>query len=96
MSDDLKINYLECDCSSAEHTLRFSYFEDEPDMLFIEPHLNTHENIFQRMWAAIKYTLGYKCKYGHFDSVVVNRDKVRELRNQLDTFLRMTQDEKAK
>lgn len=92
----MKIKYLECDCHSPEHTLRFSYFEDEPDTLFIEPHLYNYQKWYQRLWAAIKYVFGHCSNYGHFDCIVLDIKKSRELAAELDEFIFLAENYNAK
>lgn len=60
--------YFECACHSDEHRLVFSYDPDDdyPDV-FASMFINQYEGFFKRIWIAIKYIFGYKCKYGHFD-----------------------------
>ena len=76
---DQKIKHLDCVCTSPEHTLRFMLDDEE---LYTEVFLNNPNNFFKRMWIAIKYVFGYKCKYGHFDCFVMkpgDEDKLIEL-----------------
>jgi len=83
----VKYKYLECFCSSVEHTLRLSYIEDEPDELYVELQLIYYDGIFARVWAAIKYVLGYSSQSGHFDCIGLDRAEVEKLRDELNMFL---------
>jgi hypothetical protein len=74
---DFKPSYVECDCGSAEHTVRITS-DVEFQSLYIETCLANHSNFFVRVWEAIKYILGYKSKYGMFDCCVLDSDKVNE------------------
>ncbi|MFH1547418.1 MAG: hypothetical protein ABIC57_02940 [bacterium] len=64
-----------CQCFSDEHTLRFSYidnsefpdFPDGEDSFYTSVFLNKYQSIWKRIWIALKYIFGYKCKYGHWD-----------------------------
>jgi hypothetical protein len=47
------MKYLECSCTSPEHTVRFAKDED--------------------------YVFGYKCRYDHFDEVILDREEVKKL-----------------
>ena len=82
-----KVKYLECSCYSAEHTLRFSYDDNDTNELYIEICLYNYNSIFWRALAAIKYVFGYKSRYGHFDCMILERDKVKKLKDELDLFL---------
>ena len=63
--------YFECRCSSPEHTLRFSYDEDE-DFPCVYVHVFLSNGPwYKRVWDALKYVFGYKCRYGHFDEFLL-------------------------
>ena len=60
--------YFECECRSEEHALRFAYTsmpDDQPEV-YVSTFMD-NSGFFSRVWRAIRYVLGYKCKYGHFD-----------------------------
>lgn len=59
--------YLECQCGSNEHTLRFvlSLDEEGPE-IYTSVFLGSYPWGWKRLWTAIKYLFGYKCKYGHW------------------------------
>lgn len=73
MKEDFR--YLECECSTPEHTVRFLRDEDYTYITFF---LGTGP-WYKRVVTAVKYVFGYKCRYGHFDEVILGSDKVREL-----------------
>jgi hypothetical protein len=83
--------FFECACYSDEHTLRFSYDPDENEM-FTSVFLNQYRNIFKRLWIALKYVFGYKCKYGHWDCFLMRPEDAERLKRLLD---RMSQGAKA-
>lgn len=82
----MNIEYLECSCYSDEHRLVMSYDEE-----YNEIHISfflRHYTFFRRIWIAIKYIFGYKCKYGHWDCFLLNpKDKNRfiEILNKIRT-----------
>lgn len=63
--------YFECRCHSPEHVLRFVLFgPSEPEVCvytFLRP-----DSFFKRVWNAVKYVFGYKCRYGHFDEFLMD------------------------
>jgi hypothetical protein len=66
--------FFECACHSDEHTLRFSFIpSDDPldNEVYSSVFLNQYHSFFGRLWVAIKYLFGYKCKYGHFDCFIL-------------------------
>ena len=82
-----KKKYFECDCFSIEHIFRISYFSDDPDEIYLEPHLSNSNGFFTRILVAIKYIFGHRSKYGDFDSVILNVPKVVELHKCLGDFI---------
>jgi hypothetical protein len=68
----MKQHYFECDCHTPEHVIRFSY-DDEDGDLYTEVFLS-HKVWYKRIWTAIKYVFGYKCKYGHFDCTLIRKE----------------------
>lgn len=40
-----------------------------------------------RIKPATKYLFGYRCRYGHWDCVLLDRDKAEALRDFIDEFL---------
>ena len=81
--------YFECDCHDNEHLLRFSiwYDEDVPECeIYAHFFLNTH-GFFKRIWIALKYVFGYKCRYGHWNEWIISRDDTEKLRNFCDKMI---------
>jgi hypothetical protein len=72
-----------CKCANVEHQIIFSYFEDEPD-IYMSIHLVPESNIFKRIWNGIKYIFGYKCRYGHFDELIISTKDIPKLEKILD------------
>ena len=72
-----KAEYFECKCDSSEHTLRFVY-DDEDDEIYTQVFLHA-PSFFQRVWQAIKYVFGYKCKYGHWDCTLLKKEDIPKL-----------------
>jgi len=75
----MKSEYFECECLGDEHTLRFIYDEQDND-LYATIFLNQYRSIWKRLWVAIKYAFGYKCKYGHWDIWTLKREDCKRLR----------------
>ena len=83
---------MTCCCHSRDHELWFGMYsgiEDFP-MLTTDVHLSHNRGIFKRIWYAIRYVLGWKCRYGCFDSFEwdpnVDLSEVRKLRKLLADF----------
>lgn len=77
-----EFQYLECSCTSPEHTVRFA--KDE-EFLYMTFFLECSP-WYRRLWNAVKYVFGYKCRYGHFDEVVLGREEAGRLLEILGKF----------
>lgn len=73
MQSKVDTEFFECICLSDEHTLKFTLdFYDPNDIeLYTSVFLSQCHNLFGRLWIAIKYVFGYKCKYGHWDYTIL-------------------------
>lgn len=76
----MEIYYVECDCYSEEHTLRFIIDDDkEYPALHTITFMQTG-TFFARLWNAIRYICGRKCRYGHFNCFTTDEPmKLRRL-----------------
>src|SRR5574337_647269 len=72
-----------CACFSDEHTLHFDYDEEYGDLV-VSVHLRTYRNIFKRIWVAIKYVFGYRCKYGEWDETIIRWEDIPKLQKLLE------------
>jgi len=75
--------YFECACFSDEHTLKFTY-DPEVNELYTSVYLHQYGNLFRRLWVALKYVLGYRSKYGHWDCFLLRPEDAGRLRALLD------------
>jgi hypothetical protein len=66
-------HYFECDCYSDEHVFKFTLDKDDADF-----YLHVFLNDFDR-W--------YKCKYGHWDVTMLDKEDVERLRDLCDKAL---------
>lgn len=76
MSEEL-IETMVCECSSMEHIVTFTYWDDEPEV-YLNVHL-ANGTFFQRLKYAIKYLFGYRCKYGAFDEIILGQKHYSQL-----------------
>ncbi len=72
-----------CKCESMEHQVVFNY-DDEDNQLYMHVYLADYKNFWQRVVAGIGYIFGYKCKYGHFDCVILKDGDVPKIKEILD------------
>jgi len=80
--------FIRCDCHSPEHQFILEYWpDDDPGEMYLSIHLVTWKNILRRAWVAILYILGRRSRYGHWDEVIINREKAIEIGEFLDEFI---------
>lgn len=84
----MKREYIECQCSTIEHTLRFTW-DDGPDWpdIYVDVYLNQHYGFFKRFWYGMKYIFGYKSVYGHFDETTLSYEQIEQLRSMCERWL---------
>jgi len=82
--------YFECACFSDEHTLKMTLDADPqyPDV-YTSVFLNDYQNIFKRIWIAIKYIFGYKCKYGHWDCFTLQQEDADRMINLIQEYKKL-------
>lgn len=74
--------YYQCACYSDEHMVKvYQDFEDNQVYLIIALR---KFGFFRRLWAGIKYILGYECKFGHFDEFIFQSEDVTCFRKVLE------------
>jgi hypothetical protein len=78
--------YFECECHSDEHIFKFTLDKDDADF-YLSVFLNNPDRWYKRVWKAIKYMMGYKCKYGHWDSTMLDLEDVIRLRDLCDKVI---------
>ncbi len=61
---------LICSCHSTEHQVVIMY-DDEDNNAYLHIFLS-ERRFFKRLLYGIKYIFGYKCKYGHWDEIILN------------------------
>ena len=77
--------FFECQCGSDEHTLRFTYDKEEHE-IYTSIFLCDWQRWYKRLWVALKYALGYKCKYGHWDNWLMRDDDVGRFKEMIEKF----------
>jgi len=81
--------HFDCQCSSPEHIIRFVYsppFKDDGPEIYTEVQLCQPRNFFEKIWVALKYIFGYKCKYGHWDCWIMKSEDLSRFKDMLDRF----------
>lgn len=83
--------YVECACHSDEHMHKYTFWWDDPGypVIYVTHFLNAR-GFWSRIWTAIKYICGYKCKYGHFDeSIIDDIETATQIRDMLNQFINL-------
>jgi hypothetical protein len=75
--------FFECACGSDEHTLRFT-LDKEDNLIYTSIFLNYPSSFLGRIWLALKYIFGYKCKCGHWDCWILRKEDAQRLKNMLN------------
>lgn len=84
--EPMQTSYYECQCADPEHTLRFVY-DPEENELYTEIHLTQYRNMLKRIFMAIKYIFGYKCRYGCFDCWMLKNEDCKGIKNLLNKVI---------
>lgn len=84
--------FFECICGMDEHTLRFKLESYDPmDVeLYTSVFLSQYHSFFGRLWLAIKYLFGYKCRYGHWDCSVIKLEDADRLIALLEKYKKLS------
>ncbi len=75
----MSTEFFECQCRSDEHTLKFileQYSDDSNDLEIYTSVFLYEGSWWQRLWIAVKYVFGYKCRYGHWDNFIMRHEDV--------------------
>jgi len=76
-----------CACHSAEHNLQLAYYDDADDWeLFVSVHL-VSRGLLSRLWTAIRYVFGYRCRYGEWEELLIGTRDAREVIEFLQAYL---------
>lgn len=80
--------FFKCVCESNEHTVMFELDRFDPlyTELSISIFLNQYRGFFRRLLIAVKYLFGYKCKYGHWDCVLLKSEDTDRLIKLLQEY----------
>jgi len=74
-----------CECHSLEHQVVF-WYDQEEGSLYCEPHLTTNRNFIERFWYGVKYALGYKSRFGDWDSTIFQKGDLEKLKKHLNSI----------
>lgn len=82
--------YIDCDCTSFEHTIKLMYINNNntalPPMMYVHYYLESN-GLWQRVINATKHILGRKSRFGDFGETLWNRAQVRKYMDFCQKFL---------
>jgi len=84
MKDKHDEQYFTCACSSMEHTLRLSYYDDEE--IYLEIFLDSGP-WYKRLVNGIKYIFGFKSRYGDFGCWGLRPSDATRMKEMLEKYL---------
>jgi hypothetical protein len=79
------IEHFNCECHHPEHAFSLTFDKEEGD-LYLNIFLSPRIKWYKRIIPAIKYILGYKSKFGHFDEVQIDPHKRAQLFEIVNKF----------
>lgn len=82
----MKPKYFECDCESAEHSIRV-VFDEEHGECYIETQL-IKQPFLLRLVAGIKYIFGHQSNYGSWECTILGKEQIEQLVMDLSGFYR--------
>jgi hypothetical protein len=87
MSDKKKLEELViCNCQNTEHQMIFRTIEGETvPWVYVSIHLCPLP-FRKRLWHGIKYILGYRCRYGDFDEIILTPEHYESIENVAKTL----------
>lgn len=84
--------FFTCTCGDCSHNLALSYdpnfdINQDLDYLYIHVHLTQTNNIFKRVWLAIKYILNMESEpWGHYTEVILDKSQTDKLVEFIQTI----------
>lgn len=87
---DMEDHYFSCACHSDDHVFRFVFDPDDRE-LYLSVFLCQYRPWYKRLWYAARYVLGYRSRYGDWDSTTIREKDIPRLRDLCDRALAPSQ-----
>lgn len=88
IGENFENTLVDCVCKSPDHIYLIK-FDNDADITerecYIEPHLSTG-NFWERLVQGIKYIFGFKCRYGDFDEIVIDKNTYKPFKQIVKFF----------
>jgi len=73
-----QIEWFNCECGDAHHSIRFIYDPDECD-IFFEFRVNNYKSFWKRLQAAFKYLFNVDNRDASYDTMIVRKDEAQKM-----------------
>lgn len=80
-----KTEVLLCSCFSAEHQILIHHWSEEQEVI-LSYHLNSSVGFWSRLRRGLRYIFGYKCRYGHWDEIVLDPHHIPQLQRIIESL----------
>ena len=84
ISKSLRTELVLCECASIEHQIVFVKIDNADPEIYMEVHLRTGRNFWQRLVHGIAYAFGKKTRYGAWDEFVLGPDQLLQIKNFIE------------
>ena len=75
-------------CGWNENGICISWYEDIDNWeAMFSFHLKSYGSVFRRIWTAVRYIFGYRCRYGDWDEVLLDVRTSRDLIEFLQEYV---------
>ena len=91
MSD--KIVYLECQCHSPEHSVKF-ILDNEEGEIYVYTQL-TPLPWYKRIWHGIRYMFNKSSTWGHWEETILKEEEISQLLNIFTEYKQQKEKEKG-
>lgn len=78
-----------CQCKMIDHQFCITLLDDDDPRfvdLSFEPMLNTYLPLHKRIMVAIRYILGYRSRYGLFDSMLISEEDIPRIESIINEY----------
>ncbi len=82
MSD---FDLLICNCTSEQHQIIIRNSNADDDFVYCTIFLNEY-SFFKRLKHGIRYILGHKSKYGHFEEFLFDKSHIKSLEKVIEAL----------
>lgn len=101
-----EVKFVSCECSSPDHALQMSYYDDDVNNdtasqemyipeLYFNLQLSPYLGFWKRLWLGFRYIFGFtERRYSHWNCCLISEDGAKDIIKYCEIYLKDT--EKAK